>query len=1334
MNIYSVAISCTILCYVALIYVLLRQVWRGNRANLVFTLYLVTMALWQVAYFMVSISPTPERALFWYRVVAVVVSGQFIVYFIFTKALLHLQGMDLMVRAGPLVWALTVVLGVVSKEPAIYAAIHRDAGTGLFVPTFGPLMPLLAAPNYFYLGYAVFNLIRAYHETHSDLQRSRIQYLLIGIGVVVLGLAVNFVPRLQPYPIDVAANLINALIITYAILRFQLLDIKLVIRKGLLYFVPTAILGAAYFFIIFLLLPVSRNMNAQQALITLGLAVIVGMLVQPLRDRMQAWIDRLFFRDKYDSSLMLQGLSRTAASVLDLSRLTNMILDAVVATMHVEKAAFLIKREDGGELRLMAQRGLDPGADVEWSKDHPVVEWLSHHDRILDRHDVEVMPQFMALWGQERADLERIGAELLIPLKAKDVLVGVFAVGRKLSDQAYSQDDRLTLTTLANQTAVAIENARLYEETQRRLRESEMLNRVRASIISTLELGKTLQVIMDSAVQAVPHAQSGLLHLFDEAHNTLAVKASQGVGAEAIDAASLQAGDGYADWVFRHKRPLIVGDTHSDRRSRMIASLEAQQTGSAVSVPLVVKGKAIGTITVQNVDSVGAFNNGDLQLLSAFGIQAAIAIENASLYEAVQHELDQRKRAELALQDLNATLEERVRQRTSDLQVLYELSQKISYALDPNELVRILLGDLSRAIPYDASATVLQMGDRCECLIQPARPFGGLVRDDVQTRMLEAFCRTSGHVASSAQTVRWQEAEPLSPQAAPLERVGSFLEAPLTIGKDQEVLGLVALISGREAAFSPDHARLLRTLANQASVAIQRLRALLAAEQERQEDLVERLPEGVLLLDTDRRIVLANPVGHGYLALLTDEGVGHVLTHLGARSLQELLSPPTEGKVHEVVPMESPQQVFELISKTMDTGPLSGGWVVVLRDVTERKRAEEERSRLESQLRQAQKMEAVGLLAGGVAHEFNNLLTVIQGNAELALLNSQSTPVKKELSIVQSTAQKAARLTRQLLAFSRRQVLQPGEVDLNKLIHGLAEMLERLIGENIELQLDLVSGLGMVPADAGAVEQALMNLAVNARDAMPEGGKMRFETAFAHIDGTFCATHREAKPGDYVRVSVVDTGIGMDAATQQHIFEPFFTTKEVGKGTGLGLAMVYGVVTQHGGWIDVQSRVGEGTRFDVYLPVQEASAQTREGSPSLAGVPSGNETVLLAEDEPDVRDFAKRVLTGLGYTVLIAEDGEDAARVFAANQERVGMVILDVVMPKASGRKAYEEIAKMRAGIPHLYISGYNEIMGDPAVGTDTASQVLQKPFTVEELAFRVRRVLDGDQRTALAH
>ncbi len=1325
MHWYSIFISLTLVCYLALIYLVLREGWQGNRTNQAFTLYLVSMVVWMGAYFMVSVSSTPAQALLWYRVVAGVVSGQFILYFIFTRALLHIEGARGIAAAGPVVWAMTLALALVFNQKGVFLDIHRDAGTGLFVPTFGPMMLWLSLPDYSYLGYGVYNLVREYRTTRSDLQRRRIQYLLVGLAVVLLGISVNYSPRLQPYPLDVVANLINAIIIAYAILRFQLLDIQLVIRKGLLYFIPTALIAAGYFLVIFFALPVFRTLSAQQVLLTITLAALTAVAIQPLRDRLQSWVDRLFFREKYDSGVMLQRLSATVASVLDLDRLTGMILDAVVTTLHVDKAAILIKHEESGEFRLLDQRGLEHKADIALGRDHPIVDWLSQREEVLTRHDMELLPQFKALWGQEKEDLRRIGAEIFIPLKAGDELVGLFAMGRKLSDQGYSQDDRLTLTTLANQTAVAIANARLYEETQRRLRESEMLNRVRASIISAFELDKTLQVIIDSAVQATLHAQKGSLHLLDEEHDLLVMRAGCGFSPEAMQAGSLRVDEGYTGWAFRHQKPIIIANTRADRRAASTQAPEIQETQSAMCIPLVVKGKCIGAITLHNVETPGAFTEDDLQLLSNFAIQAAIAIENATLYEAVQRELAERKRMEQALQDLNVTLEERVRMRTSDLQVLYEISQKIGYTLDSAELFRMLLGDLHRAVPFDLAACALQVGDRCEVFLQPARPLTDAIRQEVQGH-LDAALRC-GSDLEAGQSVRWLEADPPAGASLPLTRSASRLEVPLVAGDNQERLGLLLVLAEQAEAFSADDERLLTTLANQASVAVQRLRAILAAEQQRQESLLERLPEGVLLLDAKQRIVLANPVGQQYLRLLTDARVGEVLTNLGERSVQELLGPlPEAAGFHEVVPKGASHQAFEIVSKVMESGPQAGGWVVILRDVAERKRAEEDKARLEEQLRQAQKMEAVGLLAGGVAHEFNNLLTVIQGNAELALLQEDAArPLEKELSTIQGTARKAARLTHQLLAFSRRQMLQPSEVDLNKLIRGFVEMLERVIGENIQLQLDLCSGLAIVLADGNAIEQALMNLAVNARDAMHEGGVLRFETSTVEADASYCQAHREAKPGSHVRLSVVDTGTGMDEETQRHIFEPFFTTKEVGKGTGLGLAMVYGVVKQHGGWIEVDSHVGKGSRFDLYFPAHLARTQVKEAAALPKNLPGGTETILLAEDEQDVREFARRVLEGLGYRVLVASNGAEAVQAFAANREQIQLLILDVVMPKVSGPKSYEAISGIQADVPVMYISGYSESMAGIAVH-DRKVQLLLKPFSVEELGNRVRKALDG--------
>lgn len=1324
MNIYSVATSLTLVCYVWLMYLFLRSGWRRNRPNQYFTLYLLTMIVWQLAYFKLAISTTPGSAMTAYLIVSSVLSAQFVIYYAFARAFLHLRSGRLMLRLGVLVW-LATTLAAIFRPDLLYTSIQRDPRMGLYVPTYHPLIFLFVGSNYFFLLYAAYNLYREYHASRSDLQRSRVQYLLLGLGFVVAGTLANLIHSLQPYPIDVAANVVNAMLITYAILRYQLMDIRLVIRLGLLYLIPTAIIATGYFLIVFLAMPFFQIVTGYQVLLSLIMAAITAVAVQPLREKVQAVVDRYFFREKYDAGQMLKRLSETAASILDLDRLTTMILDAVFPVMHIEKAAFLIKHANSDEYRLMASRGLQPRTEFTLQANHPVIEWLAAHRRALLKREVDVIPQFRSLWGQERVELERMGAELFIPLLAKDGLIGVLVLGRKLSEQAYSQDDQTTLMTLANQTAVAMENARLYEETQRRLQESEMLNRVRASIISALELDKVLQVIIDSAVQAVPSSQRGALHLWDEEARRLLIGASSGFATAPACMESLSPGEGCPGRAFEHRQPVIVDNAEQDYR---VAAALPTDARSVVSIPLVVKGRGIGTITLESVTEYGAFNRDDLALLSAFADQAAIAIDNATLYQAEQRELQQRKRAEQQLQELNATLEQRVQQRTFELQVLYELSQKISYCVDPGELFGALLTDLQRAVPYDVSASIAVMDDWCQWYIRPARVLLPHVEQEVTAR-LAASARREGHEALCLPEIRRLDYESPSPDAPPVAALASILEVPLLAGERGAAAGTLLVASEKPDAFNEDHRRLLLTLASQASVAIQRLRALIEGEQRRQENLVERLPEGVILLDAQHRIILANPVGQEYLATLAKVGVGDVLHKLDSLDVATLLEDAPQGEPHrEVSLVDSGARSFEILSRPINTGHLESGWVLVVRDVSERKRAEEEKAKLEAQLRQAQKMEAVGLLAGGVAHEFNNMLTVIQGNTELAMLQGSPDLPQRELAIIQRTAQKAARLTQSLLAFSRRQVLQRKDVHLNHLVKSLAEMLARLIGEHISLDLKLQPDIGAVHVDEQAVEQALMNLALNARDAMPSGGTLRFETAQLEIDAAFCQTHSEARPGEYIRVSVVDNGVGMDEATRAHLFEPFFTTKEVGKGTGLGLAMVYGIVKQHGGWIDVESHKGEGTRFDVYLPVQSTTVQPERAEDLVQRIPSGNETILLAEDEQDVRDLARRTLEMLGYEILTAVDGEDATQVFASNKDRIQLVILDVVMPRMSGPRAYQAMSAIRPDLPVLYISGYSADAASADPNVSIAKNMLQKPFAVEGLGRKVRQLLDASR------
>jgi two-component system cell cycle sensor histidine kinase/response regulator CckA len=395
-------------------------------------------------------------------------------------------------------------------------------------------------------------------------------------------------------------------------------------------------------------------------------------------------------------------------------------------------------------------------------------------------------------------------------------------------------------------------------------------------------------------------------------------------------------------------------------------------------------------------------------------------------------------------------------------------------------------------------------------------------------------------------------------------------------------------------------------------------------------------------------------------------------------------------------------------------------------DITARKQAEEDRARLEEQLRQAQKMESVGRLAGGVAHDFNNLLTVIQGHCDLMLTQmSDRDPLLKEVKHIQQAGERAASLTRQLLAFSRRQMLAPIVLDLNDLVANLRKMLERLIGEDITLTTVLAPGLWSVTADPGQIEQVIMNLAVNARDAMPTGGMLTIETGNVHLDDSYARTHLEAPVGPCVMLAVSDTGHGMDAQTQEQIFEPFFTTKEPGKGTGLGLATVYGIVKQSGGDILVYSEPDRGTTFKIYLPANKMPSKDLVAPPTQPVSRGGNETILLVEDEEMVRDLVRIVLHTKGYTILEASHGGEALSLARQHQGPIDLLVTDVVMPRISGRELAEQLKALRPLMKVLFMSGYTDdaVVQHGLLAAEV--EFLPKPFSPSVLASKVREVLD---------
>jgi two-component system cell cycle sensor histidine kinase/response regulator CckA len=393
-----------------------------------------------------------------------------------------------------------------------------------------------------------------------------------------------------------------------------------------------------------------------------------------------------------------------------------------------------------------------------------------------------------------------------------------------------------------------------------------------------------------------------------------------------------------------------------------------------------------------------------------------------------------------------------------------------------------------------------------------------------------------------------------------------------------------------------------------------------------------------------------------------------------------------------------------------------GAWL----DITERKQ-------LEEQFHQAQKMEAVGRLAGGVAHDFNNLLTAILGSADLVLDSLQpGVPEREEVEEIRKAAVRAADLTRQLLAFSRQQVIAPTVLNPNDVVANMDKLLRRLLGEDVELRAVLASDLASVKADPSQLEQVLLNLAVNARDAMPNGGKLTIETQNVELDQEYVRGHLSAQPGPYVMFAVSDTGVGMDAATQARIFEPFFTTKEKGKGTGLGLATVYGIVKQSGGWIWVYSEPGQGTTFKVYLPRVAEAAAPAAPSPAPPVSVRGSETVLVVEDDEMIRKLIHKVLKANGYTVLVAASGGDAERVAGQHDGPIHLLMTDVVMPGLNGREVARRLTAVRAGIRVLYLSGYTDDAIVHHGVLEPGVAFLQKPFSPTVLGRKVREVLDS--------
>ncbi len=876
-----------------------------------------------------------------------------------------------------------------------------------------------------------------------------------------------------------------------------------------------------------------------------------------------------------------------------------------------------------------------------------------------------------------------------------------------------SEYEMAFLHTAANTMASLIKHKRAEETLRQRNRELEFLNRVGQTLVSTLDLAQLLADVLEKIRQLLDVFGCSVW-LLESAANELVCLQATAPHNKIVMGWKLAPDQGLVSWAVHHGQSILAADTRTDPRH--YAEIDQRcgvEMRSIISVPLRVKQEIIGGVNVVDT-TVNRFTPTDLSLVESLAATITIAIENARLFD---REYQQRQAAEQALHET---------------WFFYRISSILAQSSDMQTAVEQVLGEYLQALNLKQGGITLfdskQQTGKLYALYQygQPQPTGSSIK--IVSRVYQELIESQQPIAI---VDAWND--PLladNQDLTTLLQIKSILFVPLLV-RGQVVGALGADETKQPRRFSNREIELGQAVADQVAGAIDRIR--LDEEQRRLTAVLEQATETFIITDLAGNIVYTNPyfeISSGY-SVAEAMGQNPNMVQSGQHDIafyQELWNTISTGDTWHGIFINKHKD-GHLYHEETSVFPIKNAageiinYATVKRDITERVRTEE-------QLRQAQKMEAIGQLAGGVAHDFNNILTAIIGYASLPLdlnLLPPEHPVHSDLQGIIKSANRAADLTRQLLTFARRQIVEPQTLNLNDLIFNLDKMLRRLISENIELITLAGPNLGQIEADPGQIEQVLVNLVINARDAMPDGGKLTIETANVTLGKDYADQHTEVNQGEYVMLAVSDTGLGMTKEVRARIFEPFFTTKDVGQGTGLGLATCFGIVKQSGGHLWVYSEVGWGTTFKVYLPYVKEAISLVLGRNQSPGLPWGRETILLVEDEAAVRSLAARILREQGYTILEAANGEKALRLVEAKPElEIQLLLTDVVMPLLGGQGLAEQLSAARPHLKVLFMSGYTDNPIAHHGVLEASIAFLKKPFSPSALAHKVRKVLDG--------
>lgn len=1132
-----------VVSYAALLILVFRRGLRV-RVNQLFALYLASMLLWQAAYIQVSLSPTAEAALLGYRIVTASAVAQFILFCFFARALLRIRERPQMVLLGITIW-LVDSLAALTDRAHFLISIRRDALTGLFVPDYGPFISLTAVSTVAFLGLGIVSLVKGYRQATTDIERNRLRYLLLAILIILIGASVNIIPALVAYPVDVVANIISAWLFSYAILRYQLLDITVVVRRGLAYTMLTAAIAVVYLLSILLFEYLSQGVIGSRALlIPVLLAILVTMLLRPWREKALAWVDRLLFREKYDSALMLRELSRRTTAVIDLETLANMLLSEICRTMRLERAALFLREESTGEFFVAAQQGLDKASTPRLGRDHPVVQWLRLSEQPLHGRELDLLPQFRSLWHEEKEALRQLGAQLFVPLLLKDGLVGILAVGGRLGGGSLSSDDEVTLVTLANQTAVAVENAHLFATTRARVAELTALQETGVRLVSSRNLPDVLHVVAESAIRLLA-ADEAYVAVY-EADNERWI--SHGTGADGEERTlAWTSPEGLAiRAATRTAKPAVTGDLRLTPIVPPQLARESRIRGSVV-YPLRRGEAAVGVLAVLYYQPQ-AFSEVEMRLLSLLSDHASLAIDNARLLES-----------------------EQAKRQLAD--TLREMSRVIGSTLELDLVLELVLEQLKNVVNYDGAAIMLLSGGRLE--VSNARGF------PARTRVIGATFPESQYalfddVIARREPVVIGDIAVQSPQIALPEglQARSLIAVPLVV-RDQPC-GILMMSKAEANCYGKDDLQNAVAFANQAAIALEnaRLYQETIEEKRKTETILRETLSGIVVTGVDLRVVTFNAGAEAITGYKAGEVIGKYLPDVLGPHIASPESPL--GRVMANGERVSPQETVVPTASGMrdilqgsvalrdgDRSPF--GYLLSLADITRLKEVD----RLKSDI------------VANVSHELRTPLASIKAYAELLLHNIEGDDRALRdqfLGVIDLEADRLSQLISDLLNLSRLEAgrfeVRKVQVDLGDLLADVLAMLDmQRRSHEVIIRVDIPADLPSPTADREMLTMIVKNLVANAIKFSRRGGEV------------LIALHREP---ERLVLQVIDHGIGIPSDALPHLFQKFYrvrTATDAGiEGTGLGLVLVKQAVEAHGGTIDVESELGAGTTFTVRLP------------------------------------------------------------------------------------------------------------------------------------------------------